>query len=123
MIADIIARLEKATGPDRIADAMIVSAFDAAPGEDWDIDESGSIRVYVDGRRKARISPPAYTASLEAALALVGEKLPGWWPELKLLQSNASAKVCCEGNRAFYASAPTAPIAVLIALFRALETA
>ncbi len=124
-VSDVIARLEAATGADRELEKLIALAcgwsapdIDGVCGPNYDKRDAYKWRTPTG--EAFGWFPPAYTASLDAALALVGEKLPEWWPELILRQSDASAKVCAEGNRAFYAKAPTPALAVLLALFRAL---
>ena len=59
-LSDLIARLEKATGPDRELDADIALQFDwtECPGDNW-IGPQGEIAV------------PAYTSSIDAAMTLV----------------------------------------------------
>lgn len=64
---------------------------------------------------------PRCTASVDRVLILVGEKLPEWWPELIMRQSYSDAKVCTEGNRAFYARAATPALALLSALLLVLQ--
>jgi hypothetical protein len=149
--ADIIKRLEAATGPDRGLDGIIardvehwIPHFDLDGDDllDWpDMgghwhspgDPSAFRCAIVDGA----LEPPHYTASIDAALALVERMLPGWgWniscPDKYYNETNFYALVVSdEDNGAeepwdierdvFEASGKTAPLAILLALFRALE--
>jgi hypothetical protein len=74
----LIARVEAATGPDRKLDSMILLAV--TPGGSWRQNSDGVwlLRVEDDSTpgETARTyrDPPAYTASLDAAMALVPER-------------------------------------------------
>lgn len=130
----IIAKLESATGPDRELDGMIWKVVD--PSE---FDRQCSFRgmkyaghVHTKAEKAAHIAraagyySPAYTASLDAALALVGEKLPGWSVVLRIEHSEKFANLWAPGTDpngggvCFQSYAATPPLAVLLALFRAL---
>lgn len=120
MSADIIARLEKATGPDRELDGLIALA-------------TGALNVIVEWRyrpgdgRARKLEP--FTASLDAALALVGERLPGWEIVIRIERDEKFANMWAPGSdpnfggECFYSYAATPQIAVLLSMFRALETA
>lgn len=147
---DIIAKLEQASGPDRKLDAMIQVALDirpdwCRPGTLWidkksDYGEGPAIRLNALGGRNSSGNPPIgdyprYTASLDASLALVEDKLPGWW------HTSGKCGLTCHASigpdRAFIAepllsrfdggfdadlpNPTTQAIAVLVALFKALE--
>lgn len=76
----LIARLEKATGPDRELDGLIFRAIDEQPGDRWQqfaVGEGGADVWYRECRdeKGAYISPSFYTASIDAALALVPDGL------------------------------------------------
>lgn len=111
MMDELIARLEKATGPDRELDALLGAA--CAVVDDFDPlwftvpalyvgDERGTIRIYagkVDPSvrhhkysRKARL----FTASIDAALTLVPEGWSMWFG----INGNkgATASVCSNWN-------------------------
>lgn len=73
-LADIIARLEKATGPDRQLDRLIEETRPDVRRhiyqhmvDDGYVLEANGVQAYL---------PPHYTASLDAALTLVPEGLP-----------------------------------------------
>jgi hypothetical protein len=115
-VADIITRLEAATGPFSGMDGDAL-ARDMA-------DALGSRMDYFSACLRA------LRGSLDAALALVGEKLPGdrivGVTEARTADVEAhSAVITIPGPSAwqsFSASAPTPALAVLLALFRALQS-
>jgi len=72
-LADLRARVEAATGADRVLDWQV----GAATGHSSFDHDSALWPPFREGSR-AEKAVPAYTASLDAVLALVGEKLPGW---------------------------------------------
>lgn len=93
VLSDLIARVEAATGPDRELDALIACAADGFfPSlKPWPVSHDDRAMTWrVDFCRYdadgALISPGhgglqmirEYTGSLDAALALVGRRLPGW---------------------------------------------
>lgn len=65
---DLRARVEAATGPDRETDVLVAVAMG------WRTHPTG----WVDPGGVIRAVSPFYTRSLDAVLALAGEKLPGW---------------------------------------------
>lgn len=134
----LIERLEAATGPDRELDGLMYGwesglspnggSFMLGGGFQFrhptKVHPSGPAALYVPGD-----SVPAYTASLDAALALVERVRPGWWwcsrsddtegayANLGPARTNPNA-----GGPCWRAYAPTAPIALCLALLRTLET-
>lgn len=92
-VGDLIARLEKATGPDRELDALVALAvgtfkLSTSMTSIWDMREcpkgrfvvgkSDNTKPYLDANEAARslargLSLPAYTASIDCALTLVPE--------------------------------------------------
>lgn len=134
---DIIERLTKATGPDRELDALIAfgtGAFDyklsgglehcrIERGERITNDE---VDVVVRNERGGGLIYAAryerYTASLDASIALVERMLPGWW---WLREDGVSIRLVGPDNNDCYPSSVgrhhIVPIAILLALFRALE--
>ena len=136
----LIERVEKATGPDSALDVAIAcTLLDARQHKAWNA---------ANGLRP-RGAPPLpddvfwmrharpYTSSLDAALALVGEILPGWfwragyvpnpqwinginyysWAHL----SRTTASHCDREDEAT-GWAHTVPIAIILALLRALQS-
>jgi hypothetical protein len=107
--ADVIARLEKAEGPDRGIDGAIAMALGLMPSGD------------------------RYTASIDAAIALVERMLPGWRWSIGTELAEDFKTTEYGGNiypfeQPFPAELDTygysqanAPIAILLALFRALD--
>lgn len=132
--AEIIERLEKLTGPDREVDALIWCAVLPAIGEgidgygcpdgaqyEYEAAEDGSVSMYVrlaNGMtvRRARRAADVYTASLDAAVALV-EKM-GDRPEDMLPE--AIEALLTDGYRDDAPRTPQFAIALLLALFRSL---
>lgn len=93
-LAELLARVKAATGPDRELDALVWASTLPSDGIGLDgyglpdgshfeheADEDGSVSQYVilDGKshKRARRSAPDFTASIDAALALVERMLPG----------------------------------------------
>lgn len=104
MTADLIAKLEGLTGPDRAIDHAVHATTNPP------------LR---DGLRFGNV--PAYTASLDAAVSLVERVLPGKWPDIL-------RQAISEMGREFHwhiclVKVPPSLLAkyVLLALFRALE--
>ena len=135
----LIERLENATKPDRLLDANIhwtmnPQAFDAdAYGDDehlkpsycyarsgWALNRAD--KAYLDS-----IPVPAYTASLDATIALVERMLPGW--SISITQNVHHGYWTCSLYKYNYGqiisfdarhdAKPT--VALLLALFRALQ--
>lgn len=121
-ISDLLARVEKAAGPDRELDAeiLIASGCQLRQRGMWEIIE------WPDGER---ISAGLYrdripvTDSLDAALALVERVLPGASVQISLHRSigRSKVRVACKDSSAVYGdSADTTPaLALLAALLKA----
>jgi len=133
----LIERLEQATGPDTLLDDDLHWHF-----SDWR-NLGGYWREHkVTGEQQCftYVRAPAYTADLNAALALVEEKLPGWmvavagpWTWAAHTERAGHPIWCAEIVRCTEESgvgyrevndlehkAPTPALAVLIALLKAL---
>lgn len=108
-MTSLIERLEKATGPDRDLDCDIDS--------EWLQDRSDGL--------EAEFSPfPAYTASLDAAIALVEHVLPGWGYDFVKPAKEGPGRPRATvflGDNLFAGEAPTPPLALLLALMRAVQ--
>lgn len=92
-IDELVARLSRATGPDRELDALIEIASDCpcwldgadrpalADGWEWtadDADEDGSVTIFMTlgnktSKKHHKYSAPAYTSSIDAAMTLFDE--------------------------------------------------
>jgi hypothetical protein len=107
---DLIKRLEGATGPDRELDLAVCQVC-------------GIFYSYADTPTGPKhISCPAYTASLDAALALVGEKLPDAAWSVGNRAFGGQAYLMLKPAAAMFDGIGSSPaLAVLIALLKALE--
>jgi hypothetical protein len=75
----LLERVEKTTGPDRELDIDMALALNLAPAEYKFLPEQRSWQFYVFARDDVVFwTPPEWTSSLDSALALVEEKLPGF---------------------------------------------
>lgn len=130
---EIVERLEKLTAPDRELDCLIAYASDLRAPEAIDVswrervDRFGLAEAVGAADRSQNIWSsivPLYTASIDAAVALVEKMLPGWiWGA----GNSSIASYCAQVRRMGviepdhrYEFGPTPAIALLIALFRAL---
>ncbi len=122
-VADLLARVEAATGPDRELDRLIVLAtiIPEGPGvvrEPWG---DGSYTIYDNGRKMGRVTADEYTKSLDAALALVERVRPGWTWQL-WWDARRMAVLIAPGHKSppyFKATAATPPLALIAALLSA----
>ncbi|RUM98979.1 hypothetical protein EET67_04885 [Pseudaminobacter arsenicus] len=133
MTSDLIAKLEKLDGPSREVDAEIATCVDryvTRPNKGWP-DKIDYGRLEADGLvtwpgHGFDQLVPAYTARLDAALALVERVLPRMW---RSIEWAGTSKPPSEwpvvefgiGDFKGKAQAKTAPIALLIALLKAKE--
>ncbi|AWC25409.1 hypothetical protein CO731_04904 [Aminobacter sp. MSH1] len=132
--ADLIARLEALTGPDRLSDANILwavdpEAFKSDEGDDADhlkpsycYGRSGWTMNRADRAHLDRIPVPRLTASLDAAVALVERVLPGktvliGWGQTEQTVPWARVGPWSEPD----ATGATPAIALLIATLKAME--
>jgi len=120
-MTDIIKRLKEATGPDRELDCDIAISLDfIATREYWSYDYAQTVAHY--------------TASIDAALALVERMLPGWYYTITSHNTSMGNKPWCDlatheyihgdvlvEGVYFESAGPTIPLAILTALFTALE--
>jgi hypothetical protein len=134
--SDIIARLEAATGADREIDVLVWAVAEGhklewqgstlVAGEEgvigWKEPGIRCMNFYTNRRETGPGSIPAYTASLDAALALVGEKLPGCRVMVEQAFDGSGWAMVMPGELStrHVTEAPTPALAVLLALFRAL---
>ena len=112
--AELIERLEKAEGGSRELDAEIalLSGWKVFSGDNW-IGPGGDIAV------------PAYTTDINAALELVEAKLPGILSRIEGNENYGAAALYRdrfhESCRIGVAVAKTRPLALVVALFKAIE--
>lgn len=136
-LKDLIARCERATGGDRELDVRLYAEL----LDDRDIIER---ETWITGRSRqpphdecalGRIDPgkvqrnftaafhapeiPAYTSSIDAALALCERVLPGWWWHVSSTHCELHHPITRLKDRR--ASAKTAPLAIILAALKALE--
>ena len=119
---DIINHLEKAEGPSHEIDAIIVSM------DGFQIKrERNRAWRYGDRNTQKWYNIPSYTASLDAAVALVERMLPGW-TIANIGQDDGKTwhAELRKGHKTSYstvklAGAAVSAIALLLALFRALQ--
>jgi hypothetical protein len=119
-LKELLERVEKATGPDRDID------FDLAEL----LDEFAFVPTFgMAGNWYKRpvqygltTDVPAYTASIDAAVALVGKVLPGWsWVVGR--NDTDSEHMCIMGDspqNEFESEGSSPPLAILAAMLRAL---
>lgn len=128
---ELLERLEKAEGPDREIDALIVVCFrvtdNLAPWVDknfpvWRARSDGHVEVVHNaGEGGVNWKPESYTASLDAVIALV-EKM-GWSVHFLHFSPKRQNAAICKFNRSdhgYEAEAKTMPIATLTAMVKAL---
>lgn len=115
----LIERLEACVGPDRALDLELhIAASPERYPEKWSWDDE--------------LRPPHLTGSMDHAIALVTEKLPGWsWLvrdddegafcnlSIPALRGNPSGE-WIDGETCFPEWSKTAPVAVCLSLFKAL---
>lgn len=116
MSADLIARLEKATGPDRKLDGLIHRIVLKVP--EWR--RGPTILGPFEGPNGGAITSPLYTASIDAARTLIlpehsfgglAQVSPADW--LMMIFSRTYGRARWEGE------APTAELAICIAALKA----
>jgi hypothetical protein len=126
-LSELIARVEGATGPDRELDTLIEVAAR------WI--EAGRVGLAPEHRAKWRGSRSGYvsdgfstyaaeryTSSLDAALALCERVLPGWTARLWISERRSACVLTDDlGSDGETYAAPTAPLAVILAVLRALH--
>lgn len=118
-LRSLLVRVEAATGPDRELDGRIWAATAGVTILEWDgagalwKDEHGGLRHQRDDRI------PAYTASIDAAVALVEQMLPGWGWSIERSGQSFNGAVWDEYDFD-EAGCRSAPSALLVAFLRAL---
>lgn len=126
-LANLLERVEKAEGADRELDARLFAALAARDPDRLAAliaeraDQFPDRNVWLEGARDWQVKP--YTASLDAALALVERKLPGWTWRLDSPDTPsepAFARLSGPERRSGVGWAKTPALALLAALLRAL---
>jgi hypothetical protein len=94
-VQELIDRVEKATGPDQELDAALYRELGGevptefmGTGVKLSWDASGKAWCYLPGGMRVSFTPPALTASIDAALALMEKVLPGWTVQIFKLRSD-----------------------------------
>lgn len=98
----LLAKIEAATGPDRRIDASIMCALRGYTMHE-ESDPANGIFAFWDGVPWKSTchnctSWPEITASLDAAIALVCEELPGWWWKVGTCHVSDDACLCPDFN-------------------------
>ena len=116
-LRELLERCEAATGPDRELDLHISRSLGLL-GHAAGLPDEAFLAAWLPACRFGR-----YTASLDASIALVERMLPGWdW--LVSLSELGGREFCAvvehwDGDE-YVSHRPTAPLAILSALLRAL---
>ena len=134
-LLELLERVKAAAGPDRELDAAITIALGDGPGEGWTLitqDKPGVFNMdagrWINGCRIR--TPKPFTASIDAALALVERKLPDFAYQLTndyggLNRVHINVAPGCEGfppaGMNVSEDAETMPLAILVALLTALS--
>lgn len=139
--AELIERVEKATGPSREIDALVVVSLNLKP--DWLAKSTGSmwidmvsldepvIRFTSTGMKRSGGNPPigdypAFSASLDAVVALVEKQKPGWaygfdgGPKTKIAFVDPHDFADRFLGARFTAEAATPALALLLAFLRSI---
>ena len=130
-LSTLRSKLEKATGPDRELDLLVGAWW---PGPPRQIGETSGRPFNLSLKRMRNGLPPCweFTASIDASLALVERVLPGWSPDIGRDWYAKDYSYECRLYRDLQdyerkpaarppQTAPTLPLAILIALINALE--
>lgn len=132
-LASLLTRVEGLTGPDREVDALIWLRFTSGATRELKTVKSAKSLwpdYTIDETRDAfrtLVSPPPYTASLDAALALVERVRPDWYVRIQGCNSAWYAEInptrAGSFHGSFEANGSTAPLALLAALLKSLAHA
>lgn len=95
----LLARIEKATGPNLATEIALALALKQAPEGFHFVEETQSWQRYVSVRDSVELwVPPPYTASLDAVVRLVTTLLPGWGWKVGTCHVSDDAWVCPDFN-------------------------
>ncbi|WMT85615.1 hypothetical protein NO932_11815 [Pelagibacterium sp. 26DY04] len=110
----LLERVEKATGPDRELDHLIHDqTVESIGSRMYNTKENGGSFIAAD------ITAPLYTASIDASKALVNRKFPNWQLNIHDYGMMAEASIGSWISEP-RSEAPTAPLAIIKALLKAL---
>lgn len=123
---ELLSRLAVASEGSRELDRDLAKLIDRAEWEkcaNWASQPCGAQPETID--RDALRWLPAYTASLDAALALAERVLPGWFISLERYSDGWYATTCdhSTSQRRFQGSQKPAALALCIAILKAAEAA
>jgi hypothetical protein len=139
-LSDLLERVRNAAGPDRELDVIIAYiTYDEIPNLSCTFrefvhihDNFAEVAARAEAHHCIRTALPRYTASIDAALALVARVLPGWHGALTWLPDyglNAASFACEIGPMDWSGNQPpdniighgdSMPLAILAALLSAL---
>jgi len=131
--AELIAKLEALTGPDRGIDDALMALFfvrderHIGTTEGWEDDPSSFLpvknRVWVDPVTDKWVSTAAhnFTSSIDAAVALVDRMLPGWQINIHCYGVSSEASLGSRSGGFPLVTGWSPSIAICIALLRALD--
>ena len=120
----LLARVEAAVGPNTMLDVDLCVFLHQYSEQGYErFGRHFPVGYYVAEQGIA----PAYTASLDAALALVERVQPDWWPGFQKNRHTNDWSAWLEkagrpADEGIEVTAPTAPLALLAALLRSLST-
>lgn len=123
----LVERLREAKGPDREIDGDLFFELDPEfPNFAMHMSALPDPATFATGAYTS-VKAPAYTSSIDAALALVERVLPGWRYDLHSPRFGTPFEaVLMDGDGAarkiVVSTAPTAPIAILAALLTAKDS-
>lgn len=118
--AELLQRIEAASGPDRVLDGDVWHALTAKPGDVWVNDFADGVYHLQDPRDTiAYEAPPDLTASIDAAIALVERLLPGRQITMRIDEKDGPRPHSVIAAT-WFAQCNTLPLAILAALLRAL---
>lgn len=139
-LSALIERVRGLKGPDREVDEAVMALFytredrhiGAEEGDDFGGWEPVKDSVWVDPKTDRWVSTAAFyfTASNDAALALVERVRPGWFvmidgrlgEEFSCELSDLSGRFLTSADQEFHARASTLPIAIILALLLSLQS-
>lgn len=122
-IAELIARVESTTGPDRELDLDLGTSLDGlTTRREFGMAGNWWTRVMCGG---TTAELPAYTGSIDATVALIEKQLPGWMRAYGNINEHGHHWACLTDPDwpclDYEASGPTEPLALLLAFLITLR--